>query len=514
MPDQIDTLYQVSGLNQAQLTTGVAIATAGANETVTIRDIQIDNPNNRVLDLKIGNTTIATNSGSTSYTGTEYLGPGQSLTLNYRAGTYPPAAAAAPTVYCNKFELINYNGRTVYHYNDAQRNANTAIPWSNNSVYYGTFSRDNTTPRNTSFTDPGSSYRLWVPASATDHYTQSQGDWLYRYPGAVNASASQTNISYTGTWNGSIDLRVGCCAYDGSRYIYGLSSSTYNNNTDNLWGYYLKVDTQNSGSVQQVAFQAENYYDFMMTYYDQGQGPGSIGNHGQKFIAWHYGDSNSCGQFLDGYYLVKPNQYHPFILINTTTNKFRNLRFGKVFGFNSYHQGTCYFAKAVNGDYIVGHHTGDYGESRSTAPYYSTFDWWNIGPNLAEPKVINSGSFRIRYDDEYNYIPFSLQPSRDPNNPQFYYVMSRGSYNSYTADASLGAARNNSYFKIVDFTYGYPILREIRAMNSLGFGARQDQVTSNPGYIIPSLTNYTYTAPAASAFGTVDVRVAGIRSSI
>lgn len=512
MADTIDTLYQSSGLTQAQLTTGVTLATAGVNETVTIRDIQIDNPNGRVLDLKIGNTIIASNSGSTSYTGTEYLGPGQSLTLNYRTGTYPPAAAAAPTVYCNKFELLNHNGRTLFHYNDAQRNANTVIPWSNTSTYYGTFSRDNTTPRNNNLTHIGESARLWVPASASDHYVHIQSEWLSRYPAAVNASATLSQLTYTATWNGSAGAVIGCPAYDGSRYIYGISNVTYSNNTDNLWGYYLKVDTQNNGSIQQVAFQAENYYDFMMTYYDNQQNTVSTGNHGQKNISFHFAETAACGQFLDGYYLVKPNQYHPFILINTTTNTFRNLRFGKTNGYGIWQYGTCYFAKAVNGDYIVGHYTGDYGENRTAAPYYNTFDWWNIGPSLAAPKVINSGSFRVRTDDDYNYIPYSLQATRDPNNPQFYYAMSRGAYTTNYTDS--GSARNNNYFKIIDFTYGYPIFREVRAMNPLGFGAGYTQASSLPGYIIPSLTNYTYTAPSTPAFGTVDVRVAGIRSSI
>jgi hypothetical protein len=512
MPDQIATLYQSSGLTQAQLTTGVTLATAGANETVTIRDIQIDNPNNRVLDLKIGNTTIATNGGSTTYSGIEYLGPGQSLTLNYRTGTYPPAAAAAPTVYCNRFELLNTNGRTVFHYNDAQRNANTVIPWSNSSVYFGTFSRDNTTPRNGSFSDAGSSHRLWVPVSATDHYLQWQGSWLNRYPAAVSASTTMTQLSYTATWNGQTGAAIGCSAYDGSRFIYGISSTAYNNNTDNIWGHYLKVDTQNNGSIQQIPFQAENYYDFMMTYYDNMQGSGSIGNHGQKHVGWHYAESQACGQFLDGYYLVKPNQNHPFILINTTTNRFRNLRFGKNHGFNNWTEGTCYFAKAVNGDYIVGHYTGDWGEQRSSAPYFNTFDWWNIGPNLAEPKVINSGTFRVRNDDDYNFIPYSLQATRDPNNPQFYYVMARGSHQSNTSD--INTAKNNNYFKIVDFTFGFPIFRDIRAVNPQGFGSNYQQQSVAPGYIIPSLTNYTYAAPATPAFGTVDIRVAGIRSSI
>jgi len=514
MSDQIDTLYQQTGLNQTQLTTGVTLCTAGANETITVRDIQIENPG-RTLDLRIGNTIIATNTGSTSYAGTEYLGPGQSLVLQYRAGTYPPAAQTAPNVYCNTFDFVNSQGRATYYYNDANRNPNTALLWSNSSTYYGRFAIDATDWKDTNFPSYNNSWSLWVPQSFSNHYIQQNSNWLYRYPGAMSSSQTNTQISYTTTWNASAGAVMGACAYDGSRYIYGLSNVSYTNDSDNLWGYYLKLDTTNN-SLQQIPFQAANFdndfYDWSFV-----RGSNSSSSLNKKRSAIHNTSSRFNGQFLDGYYLVQPNYQHPFILINTTTNTFRSLGFGKylawrVYGFDSYHVGSTYFAKSASGDYIVTQVTNDDGYQTSTVPRYNTWDWWNIGPDLTQPKVINSGSFRQRYDDDYNYIHIQTQGTRDPYNPSYYYVSSLGNYQSSTGDINI--ARNSNNLTIIDYTYGYPILRYIRCMNAVGFGNREDQYSANGGYIIPSLTNYSWTAPAAPAFGTVDVRVAGIRSSI
>jgi len=512
MSDQIATLYQQSGLNQTQLTTGVTLCTAGPTETLTVRDIQVDNPG-RTLDFKIGNTTILSNSGSTSYGGIEYIGPGQSLTVQLRAGTYPPAAAAAPSVYCNTFDFVNSRGRATYFYNDCNRNANTVLPWSNTSTYSGNFAIDGTDWRDPNFPNYDSSWALWVPQSSTNHYVQQTNSWLARYPGAMSSSQTLTSITYTTTWNSSAGAVMGACAYDGSRYIYGLSNVAYTNDSDNLWGYYLKLDTTNN-SLQQIAFQAENFgndfYDWSFT-----RAGNSAATINKKRASYNNTSSKISGQFLDGYYLVQPNYQQPYILINTTTNTFRSLGFGKYSAwraagvFDNLWSGTTYFAKSASGDYIVTQVTQDNGESGGS---FYTWDWWNIGPDLSKPRVINSGSFRQQFSNNYNYISYANQGTRDPNNPSYYYVSSHGTYSEITYD--IGTARNCNNLTIIDYTYGYPIFRYIRSMNGVGFGNQDTQFIPNPGYIIPSLTNYSYTAPAAPAFGTVDIRVAGIRSTI
>lgn len=513
MSDQIDTLYEQSGLDQTALTNGVTLATAGANETITIRDIQISNPG-RTLDLKIGNTTILTNTGSTSYGGTEYIGPGQSLTLTYRAGTYPPAAQTEPNVYCNTFDFVGTYGWATYYYNDCNRIANTVLPWSNTSTYYGNFGIKARDYRHSSFPNYGGAYALWVPQTSSNHYIQSNVNWLYRYPGSMGSSQTLTSITYTTAWSGSAGAVMGACAYDGSRYIYGLSNVAYNNDSDNYWGYYLKLDTTNN-SLQQIPFQADNwdndFYDWSFE-----RGANSSAQFGKKRSADNYTDSRITGQYLDGYYLVQPNYTQPYLLINTSTNTFRSLKFGKYSrwngtNFQTNQSGSTYFAKSTYGDYIVAQNTDDNGTSGTAQ--YQTWDWWNIGPDLANPQVKNSGTFRQRYDDDYNYIPARIQGTRDPYNPSYYYVASNGNYNSYTGD--IGTGRNSNGLTIVDFTYGYPTFRYIRCMNTVGFGNTFNQSSlGNCGYIIPSRTNYSWTAPATPAFGTVDVRVAGIRSSI
>ena len=512
MSDQIDTLYEQNGLDQTALTNGVTLATAGPNETLTIRDIQINNPG-RTLDFKIGNTTIITNTGSTSYGGTEYLGPGQSLVLQYRAGTYPPAAQTAPNVYCNKFELYSSQGRQTFYLNGSNIHANQVIPWSNSSTYNGYFTSHSIERYRggNAANFGGSNGFLWRSVSDTDHYYCNASNYLYRRVGRLDGTLYPTpseNI-VTVSVPGNSAANISSPAYDGSRYIYGLVSQVYPTD-DNNWGYLARVDTLNNGATTYFTVAASDPESLIDKYFSASSTTVAAGI---NETGWQYGDAAMSGQILDGYYVVKPNQNYPTLLFNLSNNTVKVLPFGATSGYSSWQSGVTYFAKSAAGEYIVAQYTGCYGSNQTAAPYYYTMMWWNIGSNLANPTLVNSGIFRVRTDDDYNYPSNSLQPTRDPYNPSYYYVMN---YGSYTADLSnTGSARNNHYFKIIDFTYGYPQFLDIRcARPVMSFGMRKDSTLNRVGIVIPSLTNYSWTAPATPAFGTVDVRVAGIRSSI
>lgn len=510
MSDQIDTLYEQNGLNQTALTNGVTLATAGPNETLTIRDIQINNPG-RTLDFKIGNTTIITNTGSTSYGGTEYLGPGQSLVLQYRAGTYPPAAETEPRVYCNKFEYYSTQGRQTFYLNGSNIHPNSVIPWSNSTVYQGYFTSHSIERyRGGNDASYGATF-FWHSVSSTDHYYCNVAGNLRRRVGRLDGvlfptpSESDVVVSVPG----NSDARLRSPAYDGSRYIYGLVSQLYPTD-DNNWGYLARVDTLNNGAVTYFTLAASDPDSLLDQYFS---GANTNASAGINQTGWQYGDGRISGQILDGYYVTKPNETYPCILVNLSNNTCKILPFMPMTGYNSWTNGTICFAKSLAGDYVIQVTVDCYGTSQAAAPYYNSTYWYNIGSDLANPRLVNSGVFRSRTDHDYNNINANRQPSRDPHIPAFYYVQAEGTYSTDYSDPN--SARNNNNFKIIDFTYGYPIFREIRCPAPvMAFRMRRDSQVARNGLLLPSRTNYSWTAPATPAFGTVDVRVAGIRSSI
>jgi len=83
MPDTIHEFYNNDSLGYNDLNgAGVTIATTTSSQKAAIRDINITNPDDRALTIKIGSHTLATSSRSEAFSGTELLKESQSIKIN------------------------------------------------------------------------------------------------------------------------------------------------------------------------------------------------------------------------------------------------------------------------------------------------------------------------------------------------------------------------------------------------------------------------------------------------
>lgn len=191
MVDTVKEFINTTNLSYTDIAAGVTIVGNTASESAVVRDVVINNPSNRMLALMVGNSTVATVTGSARLTGTELVGGGTSLQL--KIGAQPRFnefySSARNTTSFNKVRYPTLFDNDVF-------TAGTIVTYSN--------------PLTVPFS--GNPTFICFDANGNFYYAMHGTGTLYKRAGGVNGT--QTSVTF-GT--------AGYC-YDGSRYIYAFGS--------------------------------------------------------------------------------------------------------------------------------------------------------------------------------------------------------------------------------------------------------------------------------------------------
>lgn len=206
MPDTVVQFINVTDRTYEQLLAGVTIASNTANEQAVVKDVYLNNPSARSMNLTVGSSVAAQIPGAiTRLTGSELIGASTSLNLN----TTDFALFNRLRTVASTTTLANYETPTQF-----SGTIPTVIP---------------TTSSGTAISPSlsGIAYFQVFAANGDFYYSNNGGGALFRRAGGFNGS--QTQIT---TWGASP-------SFDG-RYIY-----SWEGNGTNL----AVIDTQNNGSL-------------------------------------------------------------------------------------------------------------------------------------------------------------------------------------------------------------------------------------------------------------------------
>ena len=329
MADQISTFIQATGKTLSELQTGVPIVVNTAGQTAVIKEVEINTSGVPVgtefyldssgwqLGDKLTTDSTATAADLTYQEGFEYIGESQTYSLKtdlvgvfngYQSayGSYIKTSSITPN--------SNNTGGTAF---------------SGQYVREGAGSNQFTIGTQTAVNDSGASFtvtpNLWFYHDGDFYYAAETQSTLYKRAGGVGGT--ETTITGHGTL---------CWAYDGSRYVFTMTTGTQN---------YSQYDLQTSSFLRQAVTI-------------------SIGSNTVQ--------SYCGGAALDGFYYPRATASTGVYVVDPTDNSAHYLGVG-----NTASEKTMFgVAKHTNGDYIV----ASRGYNAST-PFYIR----NIGPNPATP---------------------------------------------------------------------------------------------------------------------------------
>lgn len=192
----------------SDLVTGVTIAETGASEQANVKNVVASISKERSFSLKVGDTPIASFTGSSRLEGNELLGASNSLKLT-----------------TDTVALFN----KIYVFDGTSQFATNSVPTKfSGETISGNYVASSF---NTSYTPPSSlstnPYFVVIAENGDFYYSNNAGSSLYRRAGGPNGT--QTIVTSYGQ----------APSYDG-RYIYSFNSTNM-----------AVTDTQNNGSVVQ-----------------------------------------------------------------------------------------------------------------------------------------------------------------------------------------------------------------------------------------------------------------------
>lgn len=205
MADVITEFVNDPSVSYSELAAGYPIVTNTASEQAVVKDLQITNPNTRILTLSVGDTVINTTDTSIKLAGSEIIG--SSSALNLKTATTPLVTG-------------------VLQFNSTQQRT---FVFGSTIFNSETFSSNSTTNTTTSITTATTVYPAFsaIAENGDFYYSDNKTSALYRRAGGINGT--QTNLTPYGAG----------CSYDG-RYIYSFRGG-YNST-------FQVTDTQNNGA--------------------------------------------------------------------------------------------------------------------------------------------------------------------------------------------------------------------------------------------------------------------------
>ena len=522
MADTIHEFYNNDNLGFNDLKgTGVTIATTSGSQKAVIRDINITNANNRVLDIKTGNHKLATASKSEAFSGTELLKESQTIKINandnvtwtglgmsYESGTH--------------FREITWDSDYFFLVPSSTKNTKSSDGWvtdsdfrSNGSALQNLSELDgmcNVFNAHSMFgKDPGDYYymRDFQRAVANNHVDSNK---LYFYDASADSStlvvsgnSSNNRRNWEGAWSNRYLVRWGGMNSSGSTVDrFDVFDSTTNSlskdNVEIIRGY--DSNTTSEDRMENMS------YDHRST------------------------------TIMDNYALIKGHVNfgtgRAFHLLDLDTRRYRTFYGGdasdtwnKKFqsnssSYNQYHN-TAQICKGEDNVYYV-INTYTRGSSSSEGGSTSGFQVFSLGTNPASTYLAHgTGSFgdvqhtfKYHYFDSSNWDKFRLSETNN-NNRQGY--MSGFMPMKRITPTSAGCR----YWMFMGSQKCWLI--DIQATSSAGISEINFDQSSHTGYPYPwqgqsALNDYVPNcwpiydeSTAATGWGTVGVRTTGILST-
>lgn len=203
MPDTLKEFYN-NDVTLTSLQAGVTLVSTTSTQTAVVKDIEMNNPNIRDIDFRVGGTTLI--SSNSSLTGSEIIGASSSMTM------------------ANSSQAL-LNRVYVFHTTASHRlNTTTTVFGAPTSTSVFT----HTTPSFTTALSLSPSFAC-LTASGDFFYSGYNINILYKRTGGINGT--QTALSTPGA-------NCQLWAYDGSRYIYG-----YANDVGAMYEYDTQTNT-------------------------------------------------------------------------------------------------------------------------------------------------------------------------------------------------------------------------------------------------------------------------------